>query len=94
MSNIIKSIRTRKLDGTYSELSPIGVDIENVFLPEGTSLNGILTVETDDDSKVLLGNEEFATLIVYGGLIVMGLDGVHRQIVFNADGTCGWTAVE
>lgn len=30
---------------------------------------------------------------VFGDMIVVGTDGVKRQIVFNAGGTCGWTEV-
>jgi hypothetical protein len=31
--------------------------------------------------------------MVCGNFVVCGTDGVKRQIVFNADGTCSWTAV-
>ena len=31
--------------------------------------------------------------LVCGNLVVYGTDGVKRQIVFNADGTCSWTEV-
>lgn len=47
----------------------------------------------DKANQVVLGNDSVVETLVKGDLVVRGTDGVKRQIVFNADGTCSWTGV-
>lgn len=44
--------------------------------------------------QAVIGADNITETLVKGNLVVRGTDGVMRQIVFNADGTCSWTAVE
>ncbi len=44
-------------------------------------------------SQAVLGGDDIVETLLKGNLVVRGLDGVKRQIVFNEDGTVGWTAV-
>lgn len=44
--------------------------------------------------QTFIGGHNTVETIVKGDFIVQGTDGVKRQIVFNDDGTCSWTAVE
>ena len=44
--------------------------------------------------QAVLGSDTITETLLKGDLIVRGTDGVKRQIVFNADGTVGWTAVD
>ena len=44
--------------------------------------------------QTVIGGEGTTETLVYGNLVVQGTDGVQRQIVFNADGTCSWSPVE
>ena len=41
----------------------------------------------------VIGGTNTTETVVKGNFIVQGTDGVKRQIVFNADGTCSWTTV-
>lgn len=43
--------------------------------------------------QAVIGADNITETLVKGNLVVRGTDGVMRQIVFNADGTCSWTAV-
>ena len=44
-------------------------------------------------NQVVLGSDSITETLCKGNLVVRGTDGVKRQIVFNADGTVGWTTV-
>lgn len=44
--------------------------------------------------QVVLGSDLITETVLKGDLIVRGSDGVYRQIIFNADGSCSWIAVE
>lgn len=50
--------------------------------------------EATKSDQVVIGGEGVRETLITGNLIVRGTDGVQRQIVFNADGTCSWVAVE
>lgn len=54
---------------------------------------GVMSKATKSGQTVIGGYKTVET-VVLGDFIVQGTDGVKRQIVFNADGTCTWTAVE
>jgi hypothetical protein len=43
--------------------------------------------------QAVIGADNITETLIKGDLVVRGTDGVMRQIVFNADGTCSWTAV-
>ena len=43
--------------------------------------------------QTFIGGTNTTETVIKGNLIVQGTDGVKRQIVFNDDGTVGWTAV-
>ena len=45
-------------------------------------------------NQMVLGGNNITETLCKGDLVVRGTDGVKRQIVFNADGTCSWVAVE
>jgi hypothetical protein len=44
--------------------------------------------------QTVIGGARTVETIVKGDFIVLGTDGIKRQIVFNEDGTCSWTAVD
>lgn len=44
--------------------------------------------------QAVIGADNITETLVKGNLVVRGTDGVYRQVVFNTDGTCSWTAVE
>lgn len=44
--------------------------------------------------QAVLGGDDITETLLKGDLVVRGTDGVKRQIVFNADGTVGWTTVQ
>lgn len=44
--------------------------------------------------QTFIGGARTVETVVKGDFFVLGTDGVKRQIVFNEDGTCSWTAVE
>ena len=48
---------------------------------------------TTKNNQVVIGSDTIAETLLKGNLVVRGTDGVKRQIVFNADGTCSWVAV-
>lgn len=45
-------------------------------------------------NQVMLGGDNITETVIKGDLIVRGSDGVYRQIVFNDDGSIGWTAAD
>lgn len=45
-------------------------------------------------NQMVLGGNNITETLCKGDLVVRGTDGVKRQIVFNADGTCTWVTVE
>lgn len=49
--------------------------------------------ETNKENQAVIGGNNIVETMLKGDLIVRGTDGVKRQIVFNSDGTCSWTAV-
>lgn len=48
---------------------------------------------TTKSKQVVIGADYVVETRVFGDFIVVGTDGVKRQIVFNEDGTCTWTEV-
>jgi hypothetical protein len=58
----------------------------------GTVVIGDGAVATKNYQAVI-GADNITETLVKGDLVVRGTDGVYRQIVFNADGTCSWTDV-
>lgn len=44
--------------------------------------------------QAVLGSDDITETLLKGDLIVRATDGTKKQIVFNPDGTIGWTAVE
>lgn len=45
-------------------------------------------------NQVVLGGDHITQTLLKGDLIIRATDGTMKQIVFNPDGTIGWTAVE
>ncbi len=45
------------------------------------------------NAQAVLGGDTITETLLKGELVVRGTDGVKRQIVFNADGTCSWMEV-
>lgn len=63
-------------------------------LPSASNSIGIgYNAVVEKSNQAVFGNENITETKVFGNLIVRGTDGVKRQIVFNEDGTCTWTAV-
>lgn len=50
-------------------------------------------VECPRDNTTVIGNEQTIETKVFGDLVVKGIDGINRRIVFNADGSCSWIEV-
>lgn len=44
----------------------------------------------EKSNQAVIGNNEIEETKVFGNLVVEGSDGIKRQIIFNADGTCSW----
>lgn len=44
-------------------------------------------------NQAVFGGDDITETLLKGDLVVRGTDGVKRQIVFNEDGTFGWTTV-
>lgn len=51
------------------------------------------TAKATKNYQVVIGEDAITETLLKGNLVVRGTDGVLRQIVFNDDGTCSWTAV-
>lgn len=45
-------------------------------------------------NQAVLGSDSITETLLKGNLIVRGTDGVYRQIIFNPDGTCSWSALD
>lgn len=41
--------------------------------------------------QAVLGGDATVETVLKGDLIVRGIDGIYRQLVFNADGSCSWS---
>ena len=51
------------------------------------------TATASKSNSVVIGNDSIIETLLKGDLIIRGIDGVKRQIAFNADGSCSWTEV-
>jgi hypothetical protein len=84
---ILNNHVARHIDfGGYSEL------FETIEWNEALSKWVCVTYEYTVDCCWNISRSPLPTMLE-GDLIVNGKDGVKRQIVFNEDGTCTWTAV-
>ena len=76
--------------------------IRNTYIGKGanatdTWFNDCIAIgqgaKVSKSGQTMIGGANTTETVVKGNLIVQGTDGVNRQIVFNADGTCSWTTV-
>lgn len=45
------------------------------------------------NDQVVIGGDDVVETLLKGNLVVRGTDGVYRQIIFNADGSCSWETI-
>ncbi len=82
---------TTKHSGNYN--TAIGTQTQNDDADIDYSTAIGYQAKCDKSNQVVIGRKETVETKLYGDLIVTGTDGVKRQIVFNADGTCMWEAL-
>jgi hypothetical protein len=70
----------------------IGFQSDTIAGANNSIVIGRGAIATKSNSAVI-GNDSIVETLLKGNLIVRGTDGVKRQIVFNADGTCSWSEV-
>lgn len=45
------------------------------------------------ENQTVIGNGETEETLIRGDLVVRGIDGVRRRIIFNSDNTCSWETI-
>ena len=90
--NTMVGAHSGQTDGAGSDNVAIGY-----FAKATNGLNHTIVIgggiTAQKDGQTIIGNGGTVETLVMGDFIVHGTDGVKRQIVFNADGTCSWLAV-
>jgi hypothetical protein len=79
-----------------------GIGSDNVavgYFAKGTNgLNHTIAIgsgaNAKKDGQVVIGTWNNVETVLFGDIIVCGVDGVRRKLIFNADGSTAWTAVE
>ena len=76
--------------------------IRNTYIGKGADATGSYFndciaigqgAKVSKSGQTMIGGTNTTETVVKGNFIVQGTDGIKRQIVFNADGTCSWTTV-
>ena len=75
----------------------IGNNIKTTPEKQSTVLSNTIAIGNGivckDNDTTTIGNTATKSVVIYGDMVIVGSDGVRRQIVFNPDGSCSWTVV-
>lgn len=78
-------------NGAYDNNIAIGANANNASKDRCIAIgNG---AKNTKHNQTVIGADDVVETVLKGDLVVRGTDGVMRQIVFDADGTCRWEAV-
>lgn len=91
--NTMLGAHSGQTDGEGSDNISIGY-----FAKADNGLNNTIAIGNGTiatkNGQTIIGNWSTSETIVRGNLIVMGMDGTKRQIVFEANGNCKWIIVD
>lgn len=91
--NTMVGAHSGQTDGAGSDNIAVGY-----FAKADNGLNNTIVIGNGavatKSGQTIIGNWSTSETIVRGDLIVMGMDGTKRQIVFEPNGNCAWVTVE